>query len=70
MSRNRTFFVVLAPCGCWITSIHNEPDYAKEIGEATRKAVKEGHTFKVVTVEEWQALNDKAKTCTHGRICK
>lgn len=68
MSKQRTFFVVLAPCGCWHTSIHNEPAYAKDIGEATRKAVKEGHEFKVLTVAEWQSLTEKAKTCKHGRL--
>lgn len=67
MNNKRTFFVVLAPCGCWHTSIHNAPDYAKEIGEATRKAVKDGHEFKIVTAEEWQALNERGKTCDHGR---
>lgn len=69
MSNNTlTFFVVLAPCGCFHTSIHNEREYAKEIGQATRKAVQDGHEFKIVDQAGFRALIEHGKTCNHGRV--
>lgn len=62
-----TFFVVLAPCGCWTTSIHNDPAYASDIAQATRDAVKKGLTFKVIDRDEWAAITERSKTCNHGR---